>query len=96
MSAHHEGERDLPIHCQRGGTGQEPVSGGESIERLRWTACMIGPSDTDQTIDASDLSSETPDRTVRRLNIEECTGTEVALYEGDDVINHILLVGQSF
>lgn len=82
MSAHHERERDLPIHCQRGGTGQEPVSGREPIKQLRWTACMIGPSNTDQTIDTSNLSGETPDRTVRGLDIEECTGTEVTLYEG--------------
>lgn len=95
MPAHHEGERDLPIYGQCSGVGQEPVSGREPIERFRWTACMIGPSDTDQTIDASDLSRETSNRTVRCLNIKECTGTEVALYKGDDVIHHVWLVGQS-
>ena len=96
MPAHHEGQRDLPIYGQRCGACQEPVSGRESIERFRWTACMIGPSDTDQTIDASDLSRETSDCTVRGPNIKECAGTEVALYKGDDVIHHVWLVGQSF
>ncbi len=50
---------------------------------------MIGPSDTDQTIDASDLSGETSNGTVRGLYIKECAGAEVALYEGDDVIHHV-------
>ena len=96
VTAHDDGKRSATVHCQLLCPSQQPLAGGKSIKRFRWTACVVGPRDTHQSVDAVDLFGQSSNRTVRSVGVMQRTGAEMAAHKRDHLIDEVMLVRQSF